>query len=75
MACGDSMFGWKETEIQLGSHYSGSHLGPDPVPGHTAAPDHAAVAEVQRLGPGEHAAQAQPALVPVIGVPAVVRNN
>ena len=47
----------------------------DAVLGHAAGPDHAAVAEVQRLGPGEHAAQAQPALVAVIGVPAIVWNN
>ena len=47
----------------------------DPVLGHAAGPDHAAVAEVERLRPGEDAAQAQPALVLLPAVPAVVRHH
>ena len=47
----------------------------DAVLGHAAGPDHAAVAEVERLRPGEDAAQAQPALVLLPAVPAVVRHH
>ena len=65
----------KLTPDSEGDHDDLAHLGLEAVPGHAAAPNHAAVAEVQRLGPGEHAAQTQTALVALIGVPAVVRNN
>ena len=47
----------------------------DPVSRDATRPDHPSVAEVQGLGPGEHAGEAEAALVLVPAIPAEVGNN
>ena len=52
-----------------------AHLRLESVPGNTTGPDHASIAQVQRLGSGEHTAETETTLVPVIAIPTIVRNN
>ena len=60
---------WSVRELGAG------YLVTDPVSRDTARPDHPSVAEVQGLGPGEHAGEAEAALVLAPAIPAEVGND